>query len=193
MSQRRRWTFKLSLSNILILLLALLINVFGNYIAESFRLPFWLDSVGTILTAGILGPLGGALAGSVSGVICTVNASESLLYVLINVFIAVIAGIFYPDDSSDSFQLLCAAATVAIVSIVISVPINLAMRNGYIGNIWGDALFDMLYQDGNNRLFCTVLGQSLIDFPDKVITFFLATGITKLGYRLTLWKKGEDA
>lgn len=193
MSQKRRWTFKLSFLNILILLTALLVNVFGNYIAETFRLPFWLDSVGTILAAGILGPLGGALAGSVSGVICTVMASEPFLYVLVNVLIAVIVGVFYPGDTSDSFQLLCAAAIVAIMAIVFSVPINLAMRNGYIGNIWGDALFDMLWQDGNSRLFCTILGQSLIDFPDKVISFFLATGITKLGYKLSLLKKEEDA
>lgn len=183
MHKKGRWFFKLSFSNIFLILIGILINFVGYWIGEIFSLPFWLDSVGTILTASLLGPLAGGIAGGIGGAICTIAASKTLLYALVNIIVGIIVGLLLPEDTADLFQVLCTAAIVAIVSIVVATPINLFVRHGYTGNIWGDALFDMLRQDGNGKVFCAVLGEALVDFPDKVISFFLATGLTKVWCR----------
>lgn len=193
MNQKGRWTFRLSFSNIFLLIVAFLINVLGKWLATTFSLPFWLDAVGTVFAAGLLGPLAGGLVGGISGSVCAMMTSVSLLYALINIVIGVIVGILYPEDTTDLFQILCTAAIVAIVAIVVSTPINLLLYHGYTGNKWGDALFDMLQQSGNSRIFSSALGQALVDFPDKVISFFLATGVAKVWYRVNPVKKEECA
>ena len=152
MNQKGRWTFQLSFSNIVLLVVAFLINVLGNWFAEAFSLPFWLDAVGTVFAAGALGPLAGGLVGGISGSVCALLASISLLYVVVNIVIGVIVGLLYPEDTTDLFQILCIAAIVAIVSIVLSTPINFLLHQGYVGNKWGDALFDMLRQDENSSI-----------------------------------------
>lgn len=193
MNQKGRWTFRLSFSNILLLIVAVVINILGNWLAEIFYLPFWLDAVGTVFVAGLLGPLAGGLVGGVSGSVCAFMTSASLLYVLINIVIGVIVGILYPEDTKDLFQIMCTAAIVSIVSIIISTPINLILYHGYTGNRWGDALFDMLQQSGNSRLSSSLLGQALVDFPDKMISFLLATGAVKIWYKINPVKKEECA
>ena len=66
MGQKGRWIFQLSFSNIFLLIVAFLINILGNWLAETFSLPFCLDAVGTVFAAGLLGPLAGGLVGGVS-------------------------------------------------------------------------------------------------------------------------------
>lgn len=191
MSHKERWLFKLSFSNIALIVVGIVINIAGNWFARTCHLPFWLDAVGTVLAAGLLGPLAGGLTGGISGGICAMITSMPVLFALVNIVIGIIVGILYPKDTTDLFQILCTAAIVAIVTIAVSTPINLLCHQGYPGNQWGDALFDMLQQNGNSVLASSLLGQALVDFPDKVISFFLATGAAKLWCRLSVAKKEE--
>ena len=55
-----KWLFKLKPVNVLIIVLGIFIDLFGGWVAKSLSLPIWLDSVGTFLSAVLLGPIAGA-------------------------------------------------------------------------------------------------------------------------------------
>ena len=159
MNQKRQWVFRLSLPNIILLIAAIVINLFGNWLSECLLLPFWLDSIGTIFAAGILGPFAGGLAGGISGCMNAALASASAAYAITGILVA------------------------AIVAVLASTPINIICYSGYTRNLWGDALIDMMLQSGNSRIFSAVLGEALVDIPDKVISVFLAAGAAKIWCR----------
>lgn len=193
MKQKKKWLFELSVVNIMICFFSIIINIMGDQLSVCCLLPFWLDMIGTIFAAGVLGPLAGGLVGIVSGSISVVLSSTTFLYAIIHLVLGIMIGFFYQRDTNDLFQILYTAAIISLAAIVLSTPVNLVVHNGYVGNIWGDALFDMLTQNGNSRLFSSILGEALVDFPDKVISFFLASGIARLWKRYDRGAKEENS
>ena len=55
----KKWGFKPSINNIILILLCAAINIAGRYTAKQLFLPIWLDSVGTFLAAVMLGQVSG--------------------------------------------------------------------------------------------------------------------------------------
>lgn len=183
MNQKRQWAFQLSVPNIVLLVSALAINILGKWVSACFSLPFWLDTVGTIFAAGLLGPFAGVLVGGVSGCLNAAFASVTAIYAVTGICVGLVVGYFYQEDALDLFQILCSGAIVAISAVLVTTPVNIIYYSGYTQNLWGDALIDMMLQGGNSRLFSYVLGEALVDIPDKVISVFFAAGAEKVWCR----------
>ena len=60
---------QLTTTAVCFLALAAALNLVGGFIALSLRLPIYLDSIGTMLAAALLGPLCGMIPGLVSGLV----------------------------------------------------------------------------------------------------------------------------
>lgn len=75
-------------------------------------------------------------------------------------------------------------------STFLSVPLNMLLKNGYIDNLWGDALIDMLLQNGNAPLYCCVLGQLFVELSDKVLVVFISYLIIKSVYTIKNRRRG---
>ncbi len=70
-----------------------------------------------------------------------------------------------------------------IISAFISIPINNMYNNGYPGNIWGNALYDMLSRTVSNQNFVVFSSELFIDIPDRVFSFALALLLRKITTR----------
>ena len=69
----------------------ILLNYFGKLFAETLSLPFWFDSLGTVLAAYVLGPFCGAVVGVSCNVIYGVVYSPlNILYAFVSIFISII-------------------------------------------------------------------------------------------------------
>jgi energy-coupling factor transport system substrate-specific component len=68
------------------------INVLGGYLAQTFKLPVFLDTIGTILAAAILGPWWGALTGGLSNVISSISNPLDMWFLIVNVAVGLIVG-----------------------------------------------------------------------------------------------------
>ncbi|WP_197029594.1 ligand-binding sensor domain-containing diguanylate cyclase [Butyrivibrio sp. AE3004] len=169
----------------LLIAVCVFINLIGRSFAEHFQLPFWLDSIGTIITAIELGPVGGAVCGAFSNIllgIITVNI-KTLAYLIVSVCIGVSVGLFYPKASTQTaFKVASTAVLTGIVAVAVSTPMNLYLYGGRTGNIWGDGLIDMIARDVNVPVLCTCLGEAFVDIPDKALSVLLASGMIKLYY-----------
>lgn len=86
----------ISVKNIALLGLGIAINVVGSFIALALKLPIYLDSIGTILVAGILGPkyaiMSGFLGSIVSGMTFDIY---SLYFAPVQISTGLLAGIMF--------------------------------------------------------------------------------------------------
>lgn len=159
----------------LIVAVCVLINVSGRRLATSFALPLWLDTVGTF--AGILysGTALGVVIAILTAVINNIATPIELLYVLVSISIAILAGVF--QKKKKMFSTLGKAAFfgfwISLLSVAVSVPINMALYNGYSGNSWGDTTVDMLLWHGAGRVTACIAGELVVDFYDKQLSIFL--------------------
>ena len=154
------------------IIICVLLNLAGKCIAGYFRLPLWLDSLGTVAATYVCGPVCGVIVGVTLNILYSIIYSWTYAcYAIVSVSIAVVAGICI---SKDYMKTLLGALTssfyIALVSCSISVIFNYMFFNGYINNIWGDGVIESLLGIGFNDLLSHVAGQFYIDFPDKIIT-----------------------
>lgn len=152
----------------------ILINYVGKMIADVYKMPLWLDSVGTVITAYVLGPFCGAVVGATVNIIYSLHSQTALFYGITNVMVGIVVGICAKKGFFDNlFRALSAAFLITILSVVISAPLNFLFADGSTGNIWGDGVADFLQELGWNRIISQITGEFYLDFLDKVLTILL--------------------
>ena len=147
------------------------VNIIGKLLAVRFQLPLWADSFGTALCAYIGGPVCGAVVGVTGNIAYSVVNRLSLFYSLTSVAIGVIVGYAAKKKWFNQFYGFMKAASLAMLTaLVVSVPLDLILNDGYTGNRWGDGIIDYLLDRDFPGFICTILGQLAIEFADKILT-----------------------
>ena len=102
----------------------------------------------------------------------------SYAYAFTRVAIAIVMGICMRRHMiRDWFGVFTTSALVSAVAVIVSTPFNLIFFQGYNGNLWGDALFDMFRYYRIPVVIASGLSELLVDFPDKVVTVCIIFGI----------------
>ncbi|MCF0106213.1 MAG: ECF transporter S component, partial [Holdemanella sp.] len=84
---------KFSIYKICIIAFAICLNIVGGQIALILRLPIYLDSMGTIFIASLLGPVYGMIPSTLSGLIFGFTMDiYSLYYAPVGIILGFIAG-----------------------------------------------------------------------------------------------------
>ena len=169
------------LKNCILFAIGILLNFLGRYIASSLALPFWLDAIGTLVVAILLGPIGGAACGAVTNMIIGIGDWETTAYAIVSIGIGFSVGYYFPKKNPrlNMFAVISTAVFAGIVAVILSTPLNMVFYGGRTGNIWGDGLIDMLSRDIKVPLLCTILGEAFVDIPDKALSVIIAVGIIK--------------
>ena len=154
------------------IIMCVLLNLAGKCVAGHFRLPLWLDSLGTVAATYVCGPICGVIVGVTLNILYSIIYSWTYAcYAIVSVSIAVVAGICISKDYMKTLLgTLTSSFYIALVSCFISVIFNYMFFNGYTNNIWGDGVIESLLGIGFNDLLSHIAGQFYIDFPDKIIT-----------------------
>ena len=170
----------------ILIIICLILNFIGREIAHRLQLPIWFDAVGTIIAAIELGAFGGGFCGALSNAFFFALERDvlSLPYMLVSVVIGVVVGHFFPRKKANSFIFISMAVMTGLVATVISTPINLLLYDGRTGNLWGDAVIDMLSHNIRVPVITSFVAEFFVDFPDKTLSFFIASGIILLSRKL---------
>ena len=88
MKKRRRSNALLALE----ILIFLALNWGGDRLASRLGWPVWLDSVGTVMSAYLLGPVCGAIVGATSNLLAHILYGTPWFYALVSILIALITG-----------------------------------------------------------------------------------------------------
>lgn len=196
MSKKSMWSFKFSTASLVLIPAAVGINYIGKLIASALKLPLWLDAIGTSLASMLAGPVIGAISGAVNNVIYGLTADPvSFVYALTSIAIGIAIGVMAYKGWVDNIgKAIVTGLVVALVSAIVSTPLNIGFWGGQTGNLWGDALFATLTGHGFPTFIASFLDELVVDLPDKVATVIIAFLIFKgLPKKLThLYNNNND-
>ncbi|WP_339251447.1 ECF transporter S component [Sporosarcina sp. FSL W8-0480] len=181
MKNNSMWSFKLSTAALVLIPAAVGINFIGKLFASLLKLPLWVDSIGTVLSSMLAGPIVGALTGIVNNVFYGFTTSPvSFVYAITSAVIGLVTGIMaYKGWISNVGKAIVLGLVVGFIAAIVSTPLNIMFWEGTTDNVWGDALFALLLSKDMPLYLASFADSIVVDVPDKVITVLLSYLIFK--------------
>jgi energy-coupling factor transport system substrate-specific component len=147
------------------------INFAGHAIAVGLGLPLFLDSIGTVLCAVLMGPWVGGSVGFITNLLSS-NTIDPVAapYSLVSFAVGFAAGLTMRLSRDDRRLGWLALWPVCFVTAsVLSTPLNIAFNDGHSGVPLGDAITARLAGTRLPPILPAYLGEAAIDLPDKLI------------------------
>lgn len=178
----------------------ILLNTAGYFLADYIKifvkLPLFLDSTGTILSAAILGPIVGGLTGFTSNLILgVVHNPVNIPFSIVNIIIGVTTGIIVKKYGFTGFKsLLLCIVFVSILSALSGAIVAFYVFGGVTGAKIDLNIISIM--DAGYKLFTSsFLVRLPINLLDKSISIFIAFFIIrnlKPGYQGFAIKKNDQ-
>lgn len=170
---------------IVLFVFCVLLNFIGKYIASKCNLPLWLDMQGTCVAAYFLGLPGGILVALLNNVLFAVYDKVALVYAITGMASAVLLWVLSRKGYLEQLRMaVFFGFWLGMYSMVISAPLNFWLYDGYCGNLWGDALVDMLKWYGFRQGFAALGGAFAVEILDKQICMILSYLLIRLINRI---------
>ncbi len=154
------------------------LNIVGGYINTVLKLPIFLDMIGTMVTAVILGPWWGALVGAITNIVNSfISGPISLPFAVVNVVGALVwgyANIWGWMKKTWSFFLV--NVLVATICSIFAVPIYVFIFGGATGH-FSDVMTAAFLAMGQNLLVSVFSSNILVSLADKIISGFVGLAI----------------
>ncbi|MGE5573608.1 MAG: ECF transporter S component [Bacillota bacterium] len=156
------------------------INLVGNFIAVSLKLPVFLDSIGTVTAAILAGPWIGALVGLLTNLIAGLLITPTWLwYAVVNVVFGIVAGFLARKGwySTIPRTIVC-GLILAVIGMIVSAPITAYVYGGVTG-AGEDFIRAYLYATGKTLLEGAITASAITEPLDKIISAIIAFLIVK--------------
>lgn len=175
--------------NILIVFISIVINFALTFIVLLFKIPFlFLDSVGTILSAVILGPIYGAIVGILTNLIISIFISYSHLnFAIVNALIGIIIGIIAKKFKFGVITAIISGIIIGIISPLIVTPISIILSDGFTGTTI-DSFISLLNENGFGFFQASFLMRLLTNIIDKVLSCIIVYAAIR---NIILFQKNE--
>ena len=176
--------------NILIVFIGIVINFALTFIVLLFKIPFlFLDSVGTILSAVILGPIHGAIVGILTNLIISIFISYSHLnFAIVNALIGIIIGIISKKFNFGIITAIISGIIIGILLPLIGTPISIILSDGFTGTTI-DSFIKSLNENGFGFFQASFLMRLLTNIIDKVLSCFIVYAAIR---KIILFQKNES-
>ena len=142
-------------------------NIVLGIITSALGIPLYLDTLGTVLTAALFGPVPGIIVGALSNIITgLIYSVRDIPFALVNMAVGLVVG------------LVAKKWKFSLVTAAIGTPIGIYVYGGLQGNI-SDVVVTGLVKAGQSIFaasFLTKVGSNLID---KVGTCIIAVLLIK--------------
>lgn len=158
-----------------IILICILLNFGGKLLAGYANLPVWLDMTGTCVAAYFVGLSGGIITGVASNLLYGFMNVKAMAYILTSIVFAVAFHYCVKKGYIAKLSMaLVSSFWLGVLCMVVSTPLNFILHGGRCGNMWGDALYDMLDWHGVSPWLCSVAGEAIVEIVDKQVCVFIA-------------------
>lgn len=164
--------------------MAIVINYVGGQIALWLHLPIYLDSIGTILTASLLGPVPGMLPPLLSGILMAFTGDiYSLYFAPVGMILGLFTGLVMRRGHHRGARILLDALLITLPGTLVSSLINAALFGG-VTSSGSTVLVQLLSHTPLGLTASIFLVQVLTDYLDRLISLALVQTITRVpGFR----------
>ena len=164
---------------ICIVAFAVCINLIGGQIALLLRLPIYLDSIGTVFIASVLGPFYGMLPNVLSGLLLGMTVDiYSLYYAPVGIILGFVTGLVYKKYQPKKWWILLAAVVITLPSTIVSSCIT-AFLFGGITSSGSSLIVQLLSRTPLGMVGSCFVVQFLTDYLDRVICLYVVAVLTK--------------
>ncbi|MCP0886128.1 ECF transporter S component [Ligilactobacillus sp. WILCCON 0076] len=150
--------------------LCIALNIVGSNLALMLKLPIYLDTIGTILSAALLGPLGGMITGLLTGTFVGLTTDMiSLYYIPVQLVIGLVAGLLYRRIlANDVKNVWWVAFLISVPGTVFSTAITYYLFHG-VTSSGSNILVQILAGIGVNKFLAILLVQVITDYCDRLV------------------------
>ncbi|MCP3027917.1 hypothetical protein [Halobacillus sp. A5] len=156
------------------------LNWVANSIVEMLKLPLFLNNIGTVLNAIVLGPVWGAATALMTNVILALIVRWTYLpFALVGMFVAFLAYFFYKKGwFKKTWKVLAAGAIVGLLASVLSTVISVYAFGGFSGHTV-DVLTAGMIASGQEIFNAAFIANIPGTVADKVLTLWIVWVILK--------------
>lgn len=168
---------KISVHKITLIALAIVINIVGSYIALGLHLPIYLDSMGTIMTAILLGPFYGLFSGALSALITGMTSDiYALYYMPVGIVLGVMTGFVFQKNKSN--KLFVTSFCISVPASLISACITATVFGG-ITSSGSTMLVQLLAKTPLGLTLSCLIVQFFTDYFDRLLSLWLVFSVIK--------------
>lgn len=159
--------------------LAIAINIVLGIATSALKLPFYLDTLGTVLTAALVGPIPGAVVGALTNIITGfIYSIRDIPFLLVNVAVALIVGFVAKKFKLTYKSAFITGLILAVVCPLIGTPIGIAIYGGLTGTA-SDIIVMLLKSSGSSIFAASFIAKIGNNILDKIGTCLLAVFVIK--------------
>lgn len=157
------------------------LNWVANSIVEMLKLPLFLNNIGTVLNAIVLGPLWGAATALMTNVILALIVRWTYLpFALVGIFVAFLAYFFYKKGwFKKAWKVMVAGAVTGIFASAVATVISVYAFGGFSGHTV-DVLTAGLIASGQEIFNAAFVANIPGTVADKMLTFYIVWMILKI-------------
>lgn len=168
---------KISVHKITLIALAIVINIVGSYIALGLHLPVYLDSMGTIMTAILLGPFYGLFPGVLSALITGMTSDiYALYYMPVGIVLGIVTGFVFQKNKSN--KLFVKSFCISVPASLISACITATVFGG-ITSSGSTMLVQLLAKTPVGLTLSCLIVQFFTDYFDRLLSLWLVFSVIK--------------
>ncbi|MCC6189520.1 MAG: ECF transporter S component [Anaerolineales bacterium] len=158
----------------------IVLNIVVGQLASALKLPIFLDSIGTMLVALLVGPWAGALTGFLGNLIWgLITDPVAAPFALVALIIGLVTGLL---ARAGLFKRWWQALLSGVIVTLALAPVAILVRAYLFGGVTGsgaDFITGYLLKVGQDLFGAVVVTVIASNLVDKVITALLAWGIVK--------------
>ncbi|WLD93578.1 ECF transporter S component [Alkalihalobacillus sp. AL-G] len=157
------------------------LNWVANSIVELLKLPLFLNNIGTVLNAIVLGPIWGVVTALLTNTVLGLIVRWTYFpFALVGMFVAYLSYLFYKKGWFNKFwKVLVAGAITGALGAVIATFISVFVFGGFSGHT-NDVITAGLIATGQSIFSSAFIANMPTTMLDKILTFYIVWGILKI-------------
>lgn len=149
-------------------------NIVLGMITSALAIPLYLDTLGTVLTAALFGPIPGIIVGFLSNTITGLMSSlTNIPFALVNMAVGLIVGLVARKRPLSFVAALITGLVLSVVCPAIGTPIGIFVYGGLQGNVF-DVIVTGMVQSGQSLFAASFVSKITSNLIDKVGTMIVA-------------------
>ncbi|SJZ65124.1 ECF transporter S component [Garciella nitratireducens] len=168
-----------------------IINMIGSFLAMQLKLPIYLDNIGTVIIAMLLGNFYSICCIVVGSIVNGIFDPFAIYYMPSGILIALMASYVFHSKKWGKRNLFLKALIVTIPSTIVASMITTYLFGG-ITSSGSTYVIQILNKMGLDLITSSFLVQVVTDYVDRVVILFLGITIVKRMPRDILMKVEES-
>lgn len=158
---------------------AIAMNIVLGAITSGLGIPLYMDTLGTVLSAAILGPVPGVIVGLLTNVIDgLIRDLTNIPFALVNMAIGLIVGLIAKKRPLTLTTSILTGLLLSIVAPLIGTPIGIYVYGGLQGNAF-DVIVTGLVKAGQSIFAASFVSKITSNLIDKIGTMVIAYFLIK--------------